>query len=49
MLIMKNFFLIKDSEDIMRLLNRDNIKLEQVCNYHVYQIADILKKLAIMD
>lgn len=32
--------LIKDSEDIMRLLERDNITLEEVCDYHIYPIAD---------
>ena len=32
--------LIKNSEDIMRLLKRDNIKLEEVCDYHIYPIAD---------
>ena len=32
--------LIKDSKDIMKLLERDNIKLEEVCDYHIYPIAD---------
>ena len=32
--------LIKDSNDIMKLLERDNIKLEEVCDYHIYPIAD---------
>ena len=32
--------LIMDSEDIMKLLNRDNIKIEEVCDYHIYPIAD---------
>ena len=33
-------FLIKNSNDIMKLLERDNIKLEEVCDYHIYPIAD---------
>ena len=32
--------LIQDSKDIMKLLKRDNIKLEEVCDYHIYPIAD---------
>ena len=32
--------LIKNSIDIMKLLERDNIKLEDVCDYHLYPIAD---------
>ncbi len=32
--------LIEDSEDIMELLKRDNIKVEEVCDYHIYPIAD---------
>lgn len=32
--------IIKNSEEIMRLLKRDNIKLEEVNNYHIYPIAD---------
>lgn len=32
--------LIKNSKDIMELLKRDNIKLEEVCDYHIYPIAD---------
>ena len=32
--------LIKDSSDIMKLLERDNIKIEEVCDYHIYPIAD---------
>ena len=32
--------LIKDSKDIMKLLKRDNILLEEVCDYHIYPIAD---------
>ena len=32
--------LIADSKDIMKLLERDNIKLEEVCDYHIYPIAD---------
>ena len=32
--------LISDSKDIMKLLKRDNITLEEVCDYHLYPIAD---------
>ena len=32
--------LIKESKDIMRLLERDNIKIDEVCDYHIYPIAD---------
>lgn len=32
--------IIKNSKDIMKLLNRDNIKLEEVIDYHIYPIAD---------
>lgn len=32
--------IIKNSKEIMALLDRDNIKLEEVCNYHIYPIAD---------
>ena len=32
--------IIQDSKDIMKLLKRDNIKLEEVCDYHIYPIAD---------
>lgn len=32
--------IISDSKDIMELLERDNIKLEEVCDYHLYPIAD---------
>ena len=32
--------IIKNSSEIMNLLERDNIKLEEVCNYHIYPIAD---------
>ncbi|MBP3502592.1 MAG: hypothetical protein J6K42_03840 [Clostridia bacterium] len=32
--------LIKNSKEIMDLLNRDGIKLEEVCDYHIYPIAD---------
>ena len=32
--------LIEDSKDIMNLLKRDNIKIEEVCDYHIYPIAD---------
>lgn len=32
--------IIKNSEEIMKLLERDNIKSEEVDNYHLYPIAD---------
>ena len=32
--------IIKNSKDIMALLNRDNIKLEDVSDYHLYPVAD---------
>lgn len=32
--------IIKDSKEIMSLLKRDNIKLEEVNDYHIYPIAD---------
>lgn len=32
--------IIKNSKEIMDLLNRDGIKLEEVCDYHIYPIAD---------
>ena len=32
--------IIKDSKEIMKLLKRDNIKIEEVDNYHLYPIAD---------
>ena len=32
--------IISNSKEIMKLLNRDNIKVEEVCNYHMYPIAD---------
>lgn len=32
--------IIKNSKQIMDLLNRDNIKLEEVSDYHIYPIAD---------
>ncbi|MCR5572425.1 MAG: HD domain-containing protein [Candidatus Saccharibacteria bacterium] len=31
---------IEDSKEIMQLLKRDNIKLEEIDNYHIYPIAD---------
>jgi len=31
---------IKNSKEIMNLLNRDNIKLEEISDYHIYPIAD---------
>ena len=32
--------IIENSKEIMALLNRDDIKLEEVCDYHMYPIAD---------
>jgi len=32
--------IIKESKEIMQLLTRDNIKIEEVDNYHLYPIAD---------
>lgn len=32
--------IIKNSKEIMELLKRDNIKLEEVCDYHIYPICD---------
>ena len=32
--------IIKNSKEIMTLLERDNIKLEEVSDYHIYPIAD---------
>lgn len=32
--------IIKESKEIMRLLERDNIKIEEVNDYHIYPIAD---------
>lgn len=32
--------IIKESKGIMDLLNRDNIKVEEISNYHIYPIAD---------
>ena len=32
--------IIKNSKETMRLLKRDNIKLEEIDNYHLYPIAD---------
>lgn len=33
-------YMIKNSKEIMQLLERDNIKVEEVDNYHIYSIAD---------
>ena len=33
-------YILKNSKEIMSLLERDNIKLEEVCYYHIYPIAD---------
>ena len=32
--------IIENSKEIMTLLDRDHIKLEEVCDYHIYPIAD---------
>ena len=32
--------IISDSKDIMKLLERDNIDIDEVCDYHIYPIAD---------
>lgn len=32
--------IIRDSKEIMKLLNRDGIKIEEVSDYHIYPIAD---------
>lgn len=32
--------IIKSSKEIMTLLKNDNIKIEEVSNYHIYSIAD---------
>ena len=32
--------IIKESKEIMKLLERDNIKIEEIDNYHMYPIAD---------
>ena len=31
---------IKKSQDVMNLLKEDNIKIEEIDNYHIYPIAD---------
>lgn len=36
----KTEYIIKNSKQIMNILKKDNIKLEDVCNYHIYPIAD---------
>ncbi len=33
-------YMIKNSKEIMELLKRDNIKVEEVSDYHIYPIAD---------
>ena len=33
-------YMIENSKEIMQLLNRDGIKVEEVCDYHIYPIAD---------
>lgn len=32
--------IIFESQDIMDLLKRDNIKIDEICDYHIYPIAD---------
>ena len=32
--------IISESKEIMSLLKRDNISIDEVCNYHIYPIAD---------
>ena len=32
--------IIRNSKEIMNLLNRDNIKVEEISDYHIYPIAD---------
>ena len=32
--------IISSSKDITKLLKRDNISIDEVCNYHIYPIAD---------
>ena len=32
--------IIKNSDEIMKLLKRDNIELKEICDYHIYPIAD---------
>ncbi len=33
-------YMIENSKEIMELLTRDGIKVEEVCDYHIYPIAD---------
>ena len=33
-------YMIENSKEIMTLLNRDEIKVEEICDYHIYPIAD---------
>ena len=33
-------YMIENSKEIMELLNRDGLKVEEVCDYHMYPIAD---------
>lgn len=33
-------YMIKNSKEIMELLERDNIKVDEVNDYHIYPIAD---------
>ena len=36
----KTLEIIKNSEEIMKLLKKDNIRLEEICDYKIYPIAD---------
>lgn len=36
----KTYEIIKNSEEIIELLHKDNIKIEEVCDYKIYPIAD---------
>ena len=36
----RTMIMIKNSKEIMRLLDRDGIKLEEVCDYKIYPLAD---------
>ena len=33
-------YMIENSQEIMKLLDRDGIKVEEVCDYHMYPVAD---------
>ena len=38
--------IIKNSKEIMSLLKRDGIKIEEVDNYHIYPIAEMLSEIS---